>query len=342
MKYRILILTMCMCLLLAGCSMQSQTPGPEPDVKLATAPGTVPATAATEPSTAATEPTVAEEPVIIGPTTPQELPLQTEPTLAPEEEKPISSVSIPEYLTNSHFVPVSSYVPSIFVDLKYASEDNFTGIRIYDFEDAFLRVGTLRKLVKVQQELETMGLSLKIWDAFRPVYDHKQLWSYNPNPAYISDPENGTLPHSRGNTVDVTLVNQAGEELEMPSGFDEFTAKADRNYEDCSEFAAANAEVLRSVMEKHGFTSISSEWWHFVDKDEYSVEPKFMPCEPAMYYAVCQSHINLRIKPDSSSTAILRILKDEQFLVLGHEKSFAYVLYNGMIGYVHPGYIGKV
>ena len=155
-------------------------------------------------------------------------------------------------------------------------------------------------------------------------------------------PATGTLTHCRGNTVDVTLVNQAGEELEMPSGFDEFTTKADRNYEDCSDFAADNAEVLRTVLEKHGFTSIASEWWHFVDKVDYPVEAKFMPCEPALYYADCQSHINLRLKPDSNATSIQRILKDEQFLVLGYEKSFALVEYNGMIGYVHPGYIRKV
>lgn len=64
---------------------------------------------------------------------------------------------------------VRDYIPSVYVDLKYASKDNFTGTAIYDFTDAYLRYGTVKKLAEVQQELLEQGYSLKIWDAYRLV-----------------------------------------------------------------------------------------------------------------------------------------------------------------------------
>ena len=63
----------------------------------------------------------------------------------------------------------------------------------------------------------------------------------------------------------------------MPTGFDDFSAKADRNYADCTETAANNAQILELLMEKHGFTGYAGEWWHFSDTTSYPVEKDFEP-----------------------------------------------------------------
>ena len=148
---------------------------------------------------------------------------------------------------------------------------------IYDFPDAYLRWGTVKKLRAVSDELAQMGLGLKIWDGFRPVSAQFRLWQVCPNPTYVANPEKGFSSHSRGNTVDLTLVDKAGRELEMPTAFDDFTAKADRDYSDCSETAAENARLLERMMEKHGFSGYFGEWWHFTDTQDYPVDKVFEP-----------------------------------------------------------------
>lgn len=73
----------------------------------------------------------------------------------------------------------------------YATENNFTGVRIYDFTDAYLRYGTVKKLANVQKELKEQGYSLKIWDAYRPFEAQQKLWEVYPDPNYVANPANG-------------------------------------------------------------------------------------------------------------------------------------------------------
>ena len=84
-------------------------------------------------------------------------------------------------------------------------------------------------------------------------------------------------PRGRGNTVDLTLVTSDGEDVSMPTGFDDFSAKADRDYSDVEEEAAINALLLEETMIEAGFKPYSSEWWHFSDTDSYEVEENFTP-----------------------------------------------------------------
>ena len=142
------------------------------------------------------------------------------------------------------------------------------------------RYGTVKKLILVQDELREQGLYIKIWDGFRPPYAQFRLWEVCPNPTYVANPTNGFSSHSRGNTVDITLVDENGVELEMPTEFDDFSKKADRNYNDCSKEAAKNAKLLEDIMERHGFKPYSSEWWHFSDKQSYDVGKDFKPNNP--------------------------------------------------------------
>ena len=178
---------------------------------------------------------------------------------------------------NEAFVRVRDYIPEITVDLRYATADNFTGQVIYTFSDAYLRYGTVKKLAAAQETLAEQGYGLKIWDAFRPVSAQFALWDICPDGRYVANPNKGFSSHSRGNTVDLTLVTSDGEDVSMPTGFDDFSAKADRDYSDVEEEAAINALLLEEAMIEAGFKPYSSEWWHFSDTDSYEVEENFTP-----------------------------------------------------------------
>ena len=198
--------------------------------------------------------------------------IQTEPA---QPETIPTQPALPE--SEDAFVRVLDYIPTASQELRYATEDNFTGQVIYDFEDAYLRWGTVKKLQLVCRDLEELGLYMKIWDGFRPVSAQFTLWEVCPNPTYVANPNNGYSSHSRGNTIDLTLVDAEGEEVEMPTAFDDFSSLADRNYTDCTELAANNAQLLEILMEKHGFSGYYGEWWHYSDTREYPVEHEFEP-----------------------------------------------------------------
>ena len=203
------------------------------------------------------------------------------PEVLPAETAPPEEITILPAETgepgDDALVRVLDYIPEIRQSLAYATVNNFTGQRIYDFMEAYLRYGTVKKLALVAAELEQQGLYLKIWDGFRPVSAQFTLWEVCPNPTYVANPNTGFSSHSRGNTVDLTLVDARGQEIEMPTGFDDFSALADRNYSDCTETAAANARLLQETMEKYGFSSYFGEWWHFSDTQSYPVEEIFEP-----------------------------------------------------------------
>ena len=168
-------------------------------------------------------------------------------------------------------------ISDVVVDLRYATDNNFTNQKIYDFTDVWLRYGTVKKLMSVQAELKQSGYYLKIWDGFRPTAAQFKLWEVCPDSTYVANPNNGFSSHSRGNTVDITLVTEDGTELVMPTGFDDFSKLADRDYSDCSTEAATNALFLENLMIKYGFKPYSGEWWHFSDTKSYPVEKSFDP-----------------------------------------------------------------
>ncbi len=163
-------------------------------------------------------------------------------------------------------VNISDLDSTIIVDLKYASADNFMGDTLYSANVCLLRKEVARQLVEVQKELRQMGLGLKIWDGYRPLSVQKKMWKKVPDPRYVADPAKGSN-HNRGAAVDVTLVDKNGKELEMPTGFDDFTEKAGSNYPNVSETAKKNRELLKKIMMRHGFKPIKSEWWHFNHKN---------------------------------------------------------------------------
>ena len=171
---------------------------------------------------------------------------------------------------DDEYVLVNKYIPDIYVELMYATDNNFTGVRIYGFTDAYLRYGTVKKLANVQKELKEQGYSLKIWDAYRPFEAQQKLWEVYPDPNYVANPADGMKKHNLGGTVDITMVAADGSIIPMPTEFDDFSLKADRNYSDIdNEEAVNNVMILQNAMENNGFTSYQGEWWDYSDTVEY-------------------------------------------------------------------------
>ena len=171
---------------------------------------------------------------------------------------------------DDEYVLVNKYIPDIYVELMYATDNNFTGVRICDFTDAYLRYGTVKKLANVQKELKEQGYSLKIWDAYRPFEAQQKLWEVYPDPNYVANPANGMKKHNLGGTVDITMVAADGTVISMPTEFDDFSLKADRDYSDIEdEEAVKNVMILQNAMENNGFTGYQGEWWDYSDTVEY-------------------------------------------------------------------------
>lgn len=191
------------------------------------------------------------------------------------QETITQKVTIQEIMTekepeDDEYVLVKKYMPDIYVELMYATENNFTGVRIYDFTDAYLRYGTVKKLANVQKELKEQGYRLKIWDAYRPFEAQQKLWEVYPDPNYVANPANGMKKHNLGGTVDITMVAADGSVISMPTEFDDFSLKADRDYSDIEdEEAVKNVMILQNAMENNGFTGYQGEWWDYSDTVEY-------------------------------------------------------------------------
>lgn len=262
--------------------------------------------------------------------------IEKEIVLIRETEPTVPEVTEPEILqpepADEDFVNVRAYIPDIAVELAYSGEDNFTGQKIYDFSEAWLRYGTVKKLILVQQELRQQGLGLKIWDGFRPTAAQFKLWEVYPVATYVANPNSGFSSHSRGNTVDITLVYADGSPVIMPTGFDDFSRLADRNYGDCSPEAAENARLLEQLMKKHGFSPYYGEWWHFTDTTSYPVEKTFTPVREALYWVCCEEGAQLLTKPQGDT--ILRLLDGETVCVVARYGEYALVTYGDLFGYV--------
>lgn len=163
-------------------------------------------------------------------------------------------------------VDITTLDSTIFIDMKYATADNFLGDTLYSANICLLRRDVANRLVAVHRKLRSIGYGLKIWDAYRPLAVQKRMWVKQPYKGFVANPKYGSN-HNRGAAVDVTLVDSLGNEVEMPTKFDEFSARAGSNYPSVSPQALKHRKILQDAMRYYGFTTIKSEWWHFNDRD---------------------------------------------------------------------------
>jgi zinc D-Ala-D-Ala dipeptidase len=188
-------------------------------------------------------------------------------------------------------VEVTKINPTIMLDIRYSTTNNFTGKIIYPCARLFLEEEAAVALDIVQKELNTLGLGLKIFDGYRPLSVQEIFWKICPNEHYVENPAKGSR-HNRGAAVDLTLIDlKNGKELKMPSGYDDFTPKAHRDYVNMkAKTARQNCKLLELVMLKYGFIGIPTEWWHFdfYNWEKYPIQNiSFNELAPVITTTVC-------------------------------------------------------
>ena len=159
--------------------------------------------------------------------------------------------------------------PTIKLDIRYATEDNFVGKKVYPEARAFLQKPAAKAVAKVHKKLRERGLGLVIFDGYRPWSITKLFWEVTPEDKrkFVANPAKGSK-HNRGCAVDLSIFDlKTGRLADMPSGYDEFTERASPDYTGGTAQQTANRELLRKMMEDAGFTVNPNEWWHFDFKD---------------------------------------------------------------------------
>jgi D-alanyl-D-alanine dipeptidase len=162
-------------------------------------------------------------------------------------------------------IELRSLIPELAYDLRYATKNNFTHKRLYPNKTqvAYLRLPAARALQSVQQQLNKKGLGLKIYDAYRPYSVTVKFWKLIKDERYVANPSKGS-GHNRGTAVDLTIINlSTGEEVEMGTGYDDFSEKAHHSFQQLPKEVLANRNLLRNLMLEAGFVHFETEWWHY-------------------------------------------------------------------------------
>jgi D-alanyl-D-alanine dipeptidase len=162
-------------------------------------------------------------------------------------------------------VEITSLDPTVRLDVRYATPDNFLSTPVYDEARAFLQRPAAEALVRAHRALAATGHGLLVHDAYRPWWVTKLFWDATPSDrrAFVADPAKGSR-HNRGCAVDLTLYRLPdGRAVEMPSLYDEMTERASPGYAGGPPEARRLRDLLRSAMESEGFTVYETEWWHF-------------------------------------------------------------------------------
>lgn len=129
--------------------------------------------------------------------------------------------------------------------------------------NTFTRLPAAKALLAVQNKLNAQGLGLKIWDAYRPYSVTEKFWEMVKDERYVANPAKGS-GHNRGIAVDLTVIDLAtGKELDMGTGFDNFTDTAHHTFTNLSTTVLQNRKLLKDAMEAAGFVRFESEWWHY-------------------------------------------------------------------------------
>lgn len=184
------------------------------------------------------------------------------------------------------FVDVSTLVPGLVVDMRYFGAHNFVGAKVdgYEAPVCVLTRQAAAALAAVQRDLSSRGLGLKVFDCYRPVraVSHFVRWARDPDQRtkeeFYPDIDKRALfregfiasrsGHSRGSTVDLTLVRLPGdEELDMGTHFDLLSYRSS-NRGKVTPQQGANRKLLADAMRARGFLPYDKEWWHFTLRNE--------------------------------------------------------------------------
>lgn len=187
----------------------------------------------------------------------------------------------------ANFVYLRDVIADIVEDVRYCSSDNFVGQPIPGYEAArlLLTMEAALALKQVQHHLQLVDLGLKVFDAYRPkrAVNFFREWAQNPQDirqraVYYPNLDKSQIfaggylvefsSHSRGSTVDLTIIDAAGNELDMGTCFDFFDRKSWAASAEVNAQQRANRMLLRTAMQLHGFVPMNEEWWHFTLRNE--------------------------------------------------------------------------
>jgi D-alanyl-D-alanine dipeptidase len=164
---------------------------------------------------------------------------------------------------DNRLINLEALIPGIRLDIRYAYRTNFTGEQIYPYPAAWLRQPAALALARVQQALDSLGLALVVYDAYRPYAATLKFYEIYPDTRFVADPAKGSR-HNRGAAVDVGLVYKSdGSLLPMPTAFDHFGIEAFVAYDKLPHEIMDNRKLLIDTMQRYGFEVINSEWWHY-------------------------------------------------------------------------------
>lgn len=156
--------------------------------------------------------------------------------------------------------------PALKLNIHYARSDNFLGFPIYSEARAFLQKPAAEALVRAHRALVKQGYGIVVFDGYRPWRITKLMADRSPPEwlgVYVADPKEGSR-HNRGCAVDCSLYDlKTGQQVVMPSGYDDFSQKAHADYQGGTEEQRRLRDLLRREMEKQGFNVLPSEWWHY-------------------------------------------------------------------------------
>jgi zinc D-Ala-D-Ala dipeptidase len=165
----------------------------------------------------------------------------------------------------SRLVELIKLDPTLKLDIRYATTNNFAQRAVYTQARAFLQADAARALIRAHKKAKKLGYGFTIFDGYRPWAVTKLFWEITPPDQrdFVADPSKGSR-HNRGCAVDMTLHDlRTGQEVSMPSPYDDFTDKASSDSTAGTPEQRRLRDLLRSLMEGEGFTVFESEWWHF-------------------------------------------------------------------------------
>jgi D-alanyl-D-alanine dipeptidase len=253
-----LFLYICIAFLIAGCAAQ---PTPDKQYEPTTNYAAAPKTVDDQVPSVAPDLEPAHEPYVI-----------PEPFVEPEPAMPKNASEIEALLSEAFsykgLIDMEALNAGLFFSIAYATEDNFTGQQLYDRPLCLAHIDLAKALLHAQARVYEHGYRLLIYDIYRPTEIQRLLRELTPPnlKRFVAQP-GPRANHTKGVAVDLTLADLDGNPLPMPSGFDEFTARASATYIGGTEEERRNRDLLISVMSESGFRVASGEWWHFALSD---------------------------------------------------------------------------
>ena len=216
----------------------------------------------------------------------------------------INKELLDEFCDDNNFIIVTDQMlkdNNMYKDIVYATENNFVGKAVYPKDmPIIMNDGVWNKLIKINKSLKEYNLCIKIYDAYRPVEIQRLFWAYfyethgYNDETLVANPDKYGTHNITINAVDIFVVGLDGSAVELPCEFDDFSIRASVGYDECSDIAKRNRDILINVAKENGLIVNNDEWWHFYDerllvygmKYNYS-QSNFKPVDEEKVFILC-------------------------------------------------------